>query len=67
MVRKNEKIIWAGKPASELQKTLIELREKLWHYKADIAAGKTKVQKEMRAAKKDIARIMTALNAPKAE
>ena len=65
MAKKKEKTVWEGKSVGELKKSLIELREKLWHYKSDIAVGKVKAEKDAREAKKDIARIMTALNAPK--
>lgn len=48
-----------NKPVAELDKLLLELRGKLWQYKIDLAAGKVKNIKEIRAAKKDIARILT--------
>lgn len=47
------------KPIAECQKMVLDLREKLWHYKVDLAAGKVKNIKEIRATKKDIARILT--------
>ena len=50
------------KPAPELQKTLQELRDKLWQLKVDLASGKVKNIKEIKEIKKDIARILTILN-----
>ena len=47
------------KPKGELEKSLLELQGKLWHYKVDLAAGKVKNIKEIRTVKKDIARILT--------
>lgn len=47
------------KPAAELAKTVLDLREKLWQYKIDLAEGKVKNIKEIRVMKKDIARILT--------
>lgn len=47
------------KPVAELTKMALDLREKLWHYKVDLAAGKVKNIKEIRAVKKDIARLLT--------
>ena len=49
------------KPAKELQKTLRELREKLRQLRFDLAAGKVKNIREIRAIKKDIARVLTCL------
>lgn len=47
------------KSVAEFQKMALDLREKLWQYKIDLAAGKVKNIKEIRAVKKDIARIFT--------
>jgi large subunit ribosomal protein L29 len=48
-----------SKPKEELQKMLLDLRAKVWQYKQDLASGKVKNIKEIRATKKDIARILT--------
>jgi len=50
------------KPGQELQKNLMELREKLRQLRFDLAAGKVKNIREIRMIKKDIARILTVLN-----
>jgi len=50
-----------SKPPAELQKNLTGLRDNLWQLKADLAAGKVKNVREIRAAKKDIARILTLI------
>jgi len=47
---------------SELQKILLEKRERLRNLRFDLAAGKVKNIKEIREVKKDIARILTILN-----
>jgi ribosomal protein L29 len=39
--------------------SVVDLREKLWHYKADLAAGKVKNVREIRRIKKEIARALT--------
>lgn len=49
------------KSNNELQKTLKELREKLRQLRFDLSAGKVKNIREIRAIKKDIARILTCL------
>ncbi|KPJ54912.1 hypothetical protein AMJ47_02470 [Parcubacteria bacterium DG_72] len=49
------------KSKKELQKTLKELRERLRQLRFDLAAGKVKNIREIRAIKKDIARILTWL------
>ncbi len=56
---KKQLVEMRNKPAVELHKLLLELRGKLWQYKVDLAAGKVKNIKEIRAVKKDIARILT--------
>ncbi len=48
-----------GKTRAELEKLALELRAKVWHYRIDLAAGKTKNIKEIQAAKKTIARALT--------
>ncbi len=47
------------KPVAELQKLVIEGREKLWTLKDSLLNGKVKNVKEMRNVKKDIARFLT--------
>lgn len=49
------------KSKSELQKILLDDREKLRQLRFDLAAGKVKNVREVRKIKKDIARILTTL------
>jgi large subunit ribosomal protein L29 len=49
------------KTKTELQKLLMENREKLRQLRFDLAAGKVKNVREIRMIKKDIARILTLL------
>ena len=53
------------KSENELQRTLKELRERLRQLRFDLSAGKVKNIREIRAIKKDIARILTTLNSKK--
>lgn len=55
------------KSEQELQKNLLESKEKLRQLRFDLAAGKVKNIREIRAIKKDIARILTFLNIKKHE
>lgn len=49
------------KSKKELQKILIDSRERLRGLKFDLASGKVKNVREIRELKKDIARILTLL------
>ena len=49
------------KPRPELEKLLIELRERLRVLKFDLSSGKVKNVREIRQIRKDIARILTHL------
>lgn len=49
------------KPAEERRQKLSELKDKLWSLRADLVAGKVKNVREIRAIRKDIARILTLL------
>lgn len=49
------------KPAAELQKMAVDLKNKLWQLKIDLASGKIKNIKEIRRVKKTVARIYTWL------
>ncbi|MBU3943019.1 50S ribosomal protein L29 [Patescibacteria group bacterium] len=49
----------------DLQKDLIEIREKLRQLKFDLSAGKVNNVREIRSIKKDIAKILTVLNSKK--
>lgn len=49
------------KPAVELRKDLTEYRERLRVLKFDLAAGKVKNIREIRAVKKNIAQILTII------
>lgn len=50
---------YKAKPAVELQKAILENRDKLWNLKNDLAAGKVKNVKEILKIKKTIAQLMT--------
>lgn len=54
-----------NKPVAELEKDLIEFRDKLWSLKADLVAGKVKNIQKIKEIKKNIARILTILNKTK--
>jgi ribosomal protein L29 len=60
---KAKKTDFKGKTKVELNAAVLEMREKIWHSKLDLMAGKTKNIKEIRAMKKDVARALTALKA----
>lgn len=62
---KIKKTDFKTKTAAELKAGLLEMREKMWHSKLDLMAGKTKNLKEIRAMRKDIARSLTAQKAAK--
>ena len=62
---KKAKTDFKAKTAAELKAGLLEMREKMWHSKLELMAGKTKNIKEIRTMRKDIARAMTALKAAK--
>ena len=49
------------KPKLELQKLLLDSRERLRSLRFDLASGKVKNVREIRTLKKDIARILTFL------
>lgn len=53
------------KSKDELQKILIDKREKLRQLKFDLAAGKVKNVREIRKIKREIAQILTFLNSKK--
>jgi len=53
------------KNASELEQLLQEKKETLCNLNFNLAGGKVKNIKDIRAAKKDIARILTLINAIK--
>jgi len=53
------------KSKDELQKILIDRREKLRQLKFDLAAGKVKNVREIRKIKREIAQILTFLNSKK--
>ncbi|MDP2909469.1 MAG: 50S ribosomal protein L29 [bacterium] len=50
------------KPKTDLRKMLQEQREKSRQLKFDLAGGKVKNIREIRQIRKDIARILTAIN-----
>ncbi|MDO8424178.1 MAG: 50S ribosomal protein L29 [bacterium] len=60
-----KKTIYKGKSAAELSKALYEEREKLRNSRFGAAGSKSRNVKEVRAAKRQIARIMTELNSKK--
>jgi len=47
----------------ELQKQLKEWKDKLWQMRVDLVAGKVKNVREIRAVRKDIARLLTFIKA----
>jgi ribosomal protein L29 len=53
---------YKGKSRAELEKLIVELRAKVWHYRIDLASGKTKNIKEIQVAKKAIARALTVVS-----
>jgi len=53
------------KTEKELQKLLIENREKIRKLRFDLASGKVKNVREIREARKVVARILTILNEKK--
>lgn len=57
-----KKTTYTGKPAKDLAKSLYEQREILSKFRFGVAGSKTRNVKEGRAARKEIARIMTELN-----
>ena len=54
------------KPLPELEKLLVDMREKLTNLKADLLKGKVKNVRELRLVKKNIARLLTLRNAQQA-
>lgn len=61
-MKKQELQQFRNKSLPELQKNLLDYREKLRKLKFDLAQGKVKNIKEINETKKTIARIMTLLN-----
>lgn len=49
------------KPAGELQKLLVELRDSLWNKRVDLKRGKVKNIREVHDVRKRIARVLTLL------
>ena len=49
------------RPPAELEKKFEEFRSSLWSLKKDLAAGKVKNVREIKALKKNIARVLTFL------
>ena len=47
--------------AADLQKQSVALAEKLWNLREELAAGKVKNVREMRALKRSLARMLTKL------
>lgn len=64
-MKKEEAKTLSQKSLPELQKLLGDLREKFWTLKSDLARGKVKNIREAKDAQRDIARVLTAMNAPK--
>ncbi|OHA92248.1 MAG: 50S ribosomal protein L29 [Candidatus Zambryskibacteria bacterium RIFCSPLOWO2_02_FULL_51_21] len=60
-----KKTTYKGKPKTDLVKALYEQREILSKFRFGAAGSKTRNVKEGQAARKEIARIMTELNANK--
>lgn len=53
------------KPKKELQRTILDLQEKIRELRFNLASGKVKNIKEIRRIRKDIARILTILKEKK--
>lgn len=53
----------AGKTDKDLNKDLIDYRDKLWNLKKDLAAGKVKNVREIKGLKRTVARVLTLLRA----
>lgn len=54
-----------SKSGVDLQKQLVEDRDKLWQLKVDLAAGKVKNVREIRAIRKNVARVLTLIKQEK--
>ncbi|KKQ68092.1 MAG: 50S ribosomal protein L29 [Candidatus Nealsonbacteria bacterium RIFCSPLOWO2_12_FULL_39_31] len=50
------------KTKEELKKTASDLKEKIRQFRFDLSSGKVKNVKSIRAARKDVARILTIMN-----
>jgi ribosomal protein L29 len=64
-MKKNDFKKILNKSVAELTKEVSEGREKLWVATKNIASGKTKNVREARETRKDIARMLTLINAKK--
>lgn len=62
MKKENKIAEFKGKSKAELEKLVVEFRAKVWHYRIDLASGKTKNIKEIKATKKAIARALTVIS-----
>lgn len=58
-MKKKEIVKLKTRSLVELEKDALELREKLWEIRREIAGGKIKNVKQRRTMKKDLARILT--------
>jgi ribosomal protein L29 len=61
-MKKNEWQQFKTKPEAELQKTLVDSRDRLWKLRNDLAGGKVKNVKEIKSVKELIARVLTLIN-----
>lgn len=59
-----KKTTFTGRPADELHKALADKREALRAYRFAGAGSRSRNVKEGKTMRKDIARVLTALNAP---
>ncbi len=64
-MKKKELSEYKNKTLKELHKDLANLRERLVNLKFDLAAGKIKNIRDIRAIKKSIAQILTIINQKK--
>ncbi len=62
MKKKDTMAEFKGKSRAELEKSVVEMRAKMWQYRIDLASGKTKNIKEIKAVKKAIARTLTVVS-----
>ncbi len=55
----------SNKPIEELRKMEADFRDKLWKLTEDLKRGKVKNIREVHELRKDVARVLTAINKPR--
>lgn len=61
-MKKNDIAKLKNRSAEELRKDAVEMREKLWELRREIAGGKVKNVRSRRALRRDLARVLTVAN-----